>query len=192
MSPNSLVVIRQESDAVAERFLELVATSGNSSSAARALGAHRNSFYERAARDEKFRLRWDAALLQSRHNIAQDILEKAVTVSGRIVEEPKRDAEGNVELDDDFEPVMVRRLVDYDSRILAKMVDKFVASEDGPPVNNILVQNVAPQAPRQRRLVVSAPEHAQPPMLTADAPWQAPRGAPRPAIEADFEMVREK
>jgi hypothetical protein len=184
------VAITRAGDPVVERFLDLVSTSGNSTAAARAVGLHRNSFYERAARDEAFRLRWDAALLQSRQNIAQDILEKAVTVSGRIVYEPKMDAEGNVELDDDFEPVMVRRLVDYDSRILAKMVDKFVASEDGPPVNNILVQNVAPQAPRQRRLVVSAPEDAQPPMLTADAPWQAP-GAPRPAVEADFEVVRE-
>lgn len=184
-------VITRAGDPVVERFLDLVSTSGNSTAAARAVGLHRNSFYERAARDEAFRLRWDAALLQSRQNIAQDILEKASVVSGRIVEERLLDADGNVVLDDDFEPVTVRRLVDYDSRILAKMVDKFLESADGPPTNNIQINNVAPQAPRQRRLVVSAAEDAHRPMLTAEAAGHAPRGAPGPAIEADFEVVRE-
>jgi hypothetical protein len=190
MSPTNLPVVQRAADN-AERFLDLVATTGNSSSAARALGTHRNTWYKRALGDEGFRLRWEAALVQSRQNIAQDILEKAVTVSGRMVEERVLDANGDPVLDDDLEAVTVRRLVDYDSRILAKMVDKFVASEDGPPVNNILVQNVAPQAPRQRRLVVSTPEHARLPAPSAEAPWQAP-GAPRPAIEADFEVLREK
>jgi hypothetical protein len=191
MSGRNVAVIERSGDPAAERFLELVATTGNSSSAARALGTHRNTWYKRAVGDEGFRLRWEAALMQSRQNIAQDILEKAVTVSGRMVEERVLDANGDPVLDDDLEAVTVRRLVDYDSRILAKMVDKFVASEDGPPVNNILVQNVAPQAPRQRRLVVSTPEHARLPAPSAEAPWQAP-GAPRPAIEADFEVLREK
>jgi hypothetical protein len=189
MSPTNLPVVQRGADN-AERFLDLVATTGSSAAAARAVGMHRNSFYKRAASDDAFRLRWEAALMQSRRNIAQDILEKAVVASGRIVEEPLLDASGAVVLDDDFEPVMVRRLVDVDSRILAKMVDKFVASEDGPPVNNILVQNVAPPERRQRRLVLSAPEHAPTPLPGAEPAGQAP-GGPRPAIEAEFESVRE-
>jgi hypothetical protein len=142
-------VITRAGDPVVERFLELVGSTGNSTTAARAVGRHRNAFYERAARDESFRLRWDAAMLASRQHIAQDILDKASVVSGRIVEERVLDANGDPVLDDDLEAVTVRRLVDYDSRILAKMVDKFVESADGPPTTNVLVQNVVP--PERRR-----------------------------------------
>lgn len=145
MSGRNVAVIERQGDPLAERFLELVAMNGNSAAASRAVGVHRNTFYKRAASDPDFRARWDAAQLQSRRNIAEEVLEKAMVASGRIVTEVVTDAHGAPVLDDDFEPVVVRRLVDVDSRILAKLLDKFVASEDGPPVTAVQVNNIVPE-----------------------------------------------
>jgi hypothetical protein len=163
-----------------ERFLDLVASTGNSSAAARAVGFHRNTFYKRAASDEDFRRRWDAAQGLSRRSIAEEVLDKAMVATGRVVEEPLLDAQGNPVLDDDLEPVTVRRLIDGDARILAKMLDKFVHSEDGPPTIGVQVNNMlppaAPPAPRVARLVFSdepaidaAPSAAE---VAVEASWE--------------------
>lgn len=163
-----------------DRFLDLVASTGNSSAAARAVGFHRNTFYKRAAADEGFRRRWDAAQSVSRRNIAEEVLDKAMVATGRLVEEPLLDSQGNPVLDDDLEPVTVRRLIDGDARILAKMLDKFVHSEDGPPTIGVQVNNMLPPpppaAPRVARLVFSdgpavdaAPKAAE---VAVDASWE--------------------
>lgn len=165
-----------------ERFLDLVASTGNSSAAAKAVGFHRNTFYKRAAADPEFRQRWDAAQGLSRRSIAEEVLDKAMVATGRVVEEPMLDADGNPVLDDDLEPVMVRRLIDGDARILAKMLDKFVHSEDGPPTIGVMVNNVMPAAPpRAARLIVSDGPTTDAPKIeperVLEASWE-PEGAP--------------
>lgn len=174
-------VIERERDDTVDRFLEVVRTTGNSSGAARSVGLSRQAFYERAARDPDFRQEWEAAQRQSRSHIAQDIMDKAVVLTGRVVEEPLLDSRGNQVLDDDLEPVTVRRVVDYDPRILSKLLDKLLASEDGAPVTAVQVNlpppaPPPPPAPRVARLVFSdAP--------TTDA---APISAER-VVEASWE-----
>lgn len=176
-------VIDRASDPVVERFLDLVASTGNSTAAAKAVGTHRNSWYERAQRDTEFRRRWDAAQILSRRHIAAEVMEKAVVATGRIVEEPVLDAEGNLVLDDDLEPVTVRKLLDYDPRILSKLLDKLVSSEDGAPVTAVQVNNLMPEAPpapppppRVMRLVFAdAPTIDAAPSVTdaiQDASWE--------------------
>lgn len=173
-------VIDRATDPVVERFLDLVASTGNSTSAARSVGLHRNSFYALAGRDSEFRARWDAAQRQSRSHLAQEVMEKAVVLTGRIVEEPVLDAQGNVVLDDDLEPITVRRLVDYDPRILSTLVNKLLASEDQPitavQVNLPPPAPPPPAAPRVARLVFS-----DEPAIDA-----APRAA-EVAVEASWE-----
>lgn len=149
--PLTQVAIREASEAAAEKFLEIVSTTGSSSAAARAVGVHRNTFYKRAGLDPDFRARWDAAQLQSRRHAAEEVMEKAMVATGRIVEEPMIGRDGLPILDDDLEFVMIRRLVDADSRILAKMVDKLLASEDGPPIVPVQVVNNMPGSDRPGR-----------------------------------------
>lgn len=174
-------VIDRAADPVVERFLDLVASTGNSTAAARAVGTHRNSWYERAQRDPVFRQRWDAAQVMSRRHIAAEVMEKAVIATGRIVEEPVLDAQGNPVLDDDLEPVTVKKLLDYDPRILSKLLDKLVHSEDQPvtavQINNLMPEQPAPPAPpRVARLVYAdGPTiDAQPSAAEAiqDAAWE--------------------
>lgn len=166
-----------------ERFLDLVASTGNSTAAARAVGFHRNTFYKRAAADDGFRRRWDAAQSMSRRNIAEEVLDKAMVATGRLVEEPVLDAQGNLVLNDDLEPVMVRKLIDGDARILAKMLDKFIQSEDGPATIGVQVNNLMPEPPpapppppRVMRLVYAdAPTIDAAPSVTEaiqDATWE--------------------
>lgn len=136
--PRALAKLR---DVTTERFLEIVSMTGNSSAAATALGMHRNTFYKRARSDPEFRARWDEAQLQSRRYIAEEVLDKAMISTGRVIEEPVLDEFGDPVLDEDFEPVVIRRLVDGDPRILSKLLDKFVASED-QAVTAIQVNNL--------------------------------------------------
>ena len=181
-------VIDRATDPVVERFLDLVASTGNSTSAARSVGLHRNSFYALASRDNDFRSRWDAAQRLSRSHLAAEVVEKAAVLTGRIVEEPALDAEGQPILDDDLEPVTVRRLVDYDARILSKLLDKLVHSEDGPPTIGVQVNNVMPAAPpRAARLIVSDASTTDAPRVeperVLEASWEpegAPSGEPSP------------
>ena len=176
-------VIDRTSDPVVEKFLDVVASTGNSTAAARAVGTHRNSWYERAQRDPEFRRRWDAAQVLSRHHIAAEVMEKAVIATGRIVEEPVLDAQGNQVLDDDLEPVVVKKLLDYDPRILSKLLDKLVSSEDGPATIGVQVNNLMPEPPpvpppppRVMRLVYAdQPEATALPSVTEviqDASWE--------------------
>ena len=174
-------VIERERDDVVDRFLEIVRTTGNSSGAARSVGLSRQAFYERAVRDPDFREEWEHAQRQSRSHIAQEIMDKAVVLTGRVVEEPLLDSQGNQVLDDNLEAIVIRRVVDYDARILSKLLDKLLASEDGAPVTAVQVNlppppPPPPAPPRVARLVFAdaRPDDSVPSVAEAiqDATWE--------------------
>ena len=121
-------------------FLDAVASGGSVIVAARATGTHRNTWYERARRDPDFRARWDAALEEARRAISDELVEKAMAATGEVVLEYEADpATGAPVLDDDFEPVVRRRLVGYDGQILKTMINKFVRSTDA--AQTVSIQN---------------------------------------------------
>jgi len=139
-------------ETLSEQFLELVAVGTPASRAADAVGASRNTFYERAARLPEFQRRWELARRQARQDIADTVLDKALIVTGHIIEEPLYDpSTGDPVLNEDFEVVTVRRLRDFDSRILSKLIDRFVPSEDGAPQTNVAVQTNVAMSERPRK-----------------------------------------
>lgn len=127
------------------RFLELVSSGMTVARAAYEVGITSKTLYARAARSPEFKRQWDLARLRARQNIADTVMDKALVLTGRIVEEPLLDPNtGEPVLDENFEVVTTRRLEDYDSKILAKLIDRFVPSEDGASNTNVAVQtNVA-------------------------------------------------
>lgn len=144
-------------DELSKQFLEMVAAGTPASRAADALGVRRPTFYERAARSPDFNRRWELARRQARQDMADTVLDKAMMVTGHIIEEPLYDPRsGEPVLDENFEVVTVRRLREYDNKILSKLLDRFVPSEDGASKTNVAVQtNVSmDERPRQKPRLV--------------------------------------
>lgn len=149
---------------VREGFVCLLAETGNVSAAARALGINRMTAY--GWRDDPdFAMRWDFALDVARQGLRERVVDTACAMGvGRWV--PARDpATGEVVLDDDFEPVMRLETGHVDARVLMKLMDKTMRSEDGGQVAAVQVNNhVHAAAPPAPRLVI-------------------------PAVDADFEEI---
>ncbi len=107
-------------------FLERLSETGNVCAVCRSMGLARTTAYEWRS-DPDFADRWDEALDVRRESIRQELVEKGMILTGRVVEDVVRDPEtGDPLLDDDFEPVTVRSLVGYDPRIFVKMLDRLL------------------------------------------------------------------
>jgi|GEM_PF-3782192 len=135
-------------------FLSALGETGSVVEACRRVGVNRATAYN-WRREPGFSQLWEEALLIRREALRDDLLFKADVATGRVVEEPLHDVEtGELVLDDEFEPVTVRRLVDYDSQIFRAMLNKFVRSEDGVPSTSVSINNlIAVDAPSRPRLV---------------------------------------
>lgn len=133
-------------------FLERLATGHPVAAVCRDLGINRASIYHARYADVEFGRAWELCLQIDLEAVRDEVLRKAMAATGRIVEEPLLDEDGCPVLDDDFEPVVMRRLVDYDARILAKLIDKRVPSVDGPNQTNVQVNSTTTVHTATRRM----------------------------------------
>jgi len=150
-----------------DEFIGRLMETGNVSEAARALGINRMTAY--GWRDDpEFAGRWDAALDVARQGLRERVVETACALGvGRWV--PAVDpATGQPELDDDFEPVLRFETGNVDARVLMKLMDKTMRSEDGGQ-SAVQVNNV---------VNVSAPQ--RPPLVTPD---------PDEVLDAEYEEI---
>ncbi|MEM7120557.1 MAG: hypothetical protein AAF563_04720 [Pseudomonadota bacterium] len=136
---------------VRDEFIGLLMETGNVSEAARTLGINRMTAY--GWRDDpELARRWDVALDVARQGLRERVVETACAlgVGGWV---PARDPiTDEVVLDDDFEPVMRFETRHVDPRVLMKLMDKTMRTEDGAPVTAVQVNNhvqgALPPAPR--------------------------------------------
>ena len=132
-------------------FLAILAETGNVLETCRRTGVNRATAYHWRG-DREFGRMWEEALLIQREAIRDELVAKAMAATGRVVEEPLLGDDGGPLLDDDFEPVVVRRLVGHDPHVLRTLLNKFVRSEDGAPVTAVQVSTHVhaplPSAPR--------------------------------------------
>ncbi|MEM1380754.1 MAG: hypothetical protein AAGH41_09025 [Pseudomonadota bacterium] len=115
-----------------EAFLSDLALHGSVARACRATGVARSVAYHWRASDPAVAEAWDNAMVIRLDEIRDEVVEKALVATGRIVEENVFDDQGNPVWDaeaDDF--ATVRRLVDYDPQILKSLVNKTLVSADG-------------------------------------------------------------
>ena len=116
-----------------DRFVETLAETGNVSRTAASLGITRKVAYDWRDREPAFAAAWDRALEVARAGLRERVVETACEM-GLARMAPLLDAEGRPVLDDDFEPVLVADTSHVDARVLMKLMDKTMRSEDGPPV----------------------------------------------------------
>jgi hypothetical protein len=113
---------------------------GNVSDATRRLGINRMTAYGWRS-DPAFADRWDVALDIARQGLREQVVETACAMGvGRWVPllDPTTD---EVVLDDEFEPVMRFETGHVDARVLMKMMDKVMRSEDGASMTAVQVNN---------------------------------------------------
>jgi len=136
---------------IRDGFIDALAETGNVSAAARTLGINRMTAY-RWRGDPDFAQRWDLALDVARQGIRERVVETACAMGvGRwvLARDPITE---EIILDDDFEPVLRFETGHVDARVLMKMMDKLMRSEDGPVAAAVQVNNhvhaALPPAPK--------------------------------------------
>jgi hypothetical protein len=142
-----------------EAFLERLMETGNVLVACAQLRLPRPNVYYWRARDDAFRVAWETALDIFNEQLTAEVVDTARAL-GVGVWRPMVDADGEVVLGEDFDPVMVLDVSGVDARILSKLIDKRVRSVDAPAQTNVTVStttnlNALPRAPR---LVRTAPQ----------------------------------
>jgi len=112
-----------------EAFLSEIVEHGNVSRACARLGLNRSTVYA-WREDPEFASAWTVAFELRRDAMRDEVVEKALAATGYVAEAVATDPRtGEPLLDDDFEPVTYRRLVDYDPRVLTSLLGKLVKDE---------------------------------------------------------------
>jgi len=119
------------------------------------LGLNRASMYHARGADPEFGQAWEDCLRVRMDAVRDEVVQKVLAASGEIVRVPLLHPEtGAPVLDDDFEPVVVERLVDYDRELTKALFNKVVPSADGSRAPSVSVSNVVSvEAPPRPRLV---------------------------------------
>lgn len=136
-------------------FLERLAAGRPVVEICRELGLNRASMYHARGADPEFGQAWEDCLRVRMDAVRDEVVQKVLAASGEIVRVPLLHPEtGDPVLDDDFEPVVVERLVDYDRELTKALFNKVVPSADGRPGPSVSVSNVVSvEAPPRPRLV---------------------------------------
>lgn len=137
---------------VKDGFIDSLMETGNVSAAARKLGINRMTAY--GWRDDPdFASRWELALDVARQGLREQVVETACAMGvGKWVPAIDPITEDAV-LDDDFEPVMRFETGHVDARVLMKMMDKTMRSEDGGGASIQVNNHVHASPPETPRLV---------------------------------------
>ena len=141
-----------------DRFIDGLMETGNVSRTAERLGVNRLTAYRWRDDDPEFARRWDLALEVARQGLREHVVETACAMGlARMV--PLVDELGDPVLDGEFERVLVADTSHVDARVLMKLMDKTMRSEDGAPVTSVAIQNnLTVHAPRERPELVDEPE----------------------------------
>ncbi len=158
-----------------DRFLELLAETGNVSEACRRLGISRVTPYEWRDTRPGFAKLWDTALDLAREGLRQKVIETACAMGlARML--PLTDPDtGDAIVDDNFCQVMVPDITHVDARVLMKLMDKTMRDEprQSDQVGNFININEAPV-----EMVVIMPDGTE---YAGDE-----------AIDAEFEVVSDE
>ena len=143
-------------------FLERLAAGRPVIEICRELGLNRASMYHARRADPDFGRAWDDCRTISMDAVRDEVMRKVLAASGDIVGVPLlHPVTGEPVLDDDFEPVVVDRLVDYDRELTKALFNRVVPSADGAPATSVSVSNVVSvEAPPRPRLVTPAAAEA--------------------------------
>ena len=152
---------------VRDGFIGLLMETGNVSMAARSLGINRMTAY--GWRDDpEFARRWDGALDVARQGLRERVVETACAMGvGEWV--PALDPNtGEPKIDEDFETVVRFETCNVDARVLMKLMDKTMRSEEGATTTTTAAVQVNNH--------IHAEMPAAPKLVT-------------PAVDAEFEEV---
>ena len=99
--------------------------------AARDAGTDTMSLYLARCADANFDDLWNLALLAVRDAALHQVLDKALVSTGTIVWDNVTDDKGEPYLDENFETIRAPRLVNSNTAILSKLLDRLMVSADG-------------------------------------------------------------
>lgn len=137
-----------------ERFLDVLAETGNVLEACRILGMNRSTMYHRKAGDPEFAAKWDFALQMNVDHLRQVVVRTVTDLMPVVIRVPLKDRNGEVVLDDDFEPIMVPMPAGGDMELLRSVASRAVFPENrntNVQVNNSTTVNAA--LPKRPKLV---------------------------------------
>lgn len=113
-------------------YLTAIMGGATPAEAANVAGCSQLEVYLARHADERFNHMVQIAQLAQREQIQAEVIRKALVASGHVVEMALTDDAGDPILDEDFEPVKGLRLVNSNSSILTKLVERLLASSDKP------------------------------------------------------------
>lgn len=137
-----------------ERFLEVLGQTGNVQRACDLLELSRSTVYHRRRNDPEFAAKWEMALQMQVDELRHVVVKTVLDLMPTVVRVPLKDRDGNVVLDDDFEPIMVATPAGGDMDLLRSVANRAVFPENRS--TNVQVNNtttVRNELPRRPKLV---------------------------------------
>jgi hypothetical protein len=159
MNHLATIAIEPPGEPVQMAFLASLMEGQGPNAAARAAGTNLISLYMARCASPAFDELWHFAELARRDEIIHSTLRKAMVATGTVVEMELRSPDnGEVLLDDNFEPLKAERLVNGNAAILSTLLTKVLQSADRPNGPSTLVQvnntnNVGNDLPARPRLI---------------------------------------
>jgi len=132
-----------------ERFLDVLAETGNVLDTCRILGLSRSSMYHRKAGDPEFAAKWDFALQMNVDHLRQVVIRRVTDLMPVVIAVPLKDRNGELVLNDDFEPIMVPMPAGGDMDLLRSVAARAVFPENRN--TNVQVNNTTVHAPLPKR-----------------------------------------
>ena len=113
-----------------DRFLEVLADTGNVMETCDILGVSRSTVYNRRAKDPEFAARWDQAVEMQVNQLRQVVVKTVLDLMPKVVRVPLKDRDGNKVLDDNFEEIMVPMPAGGDMDLLRSVASRGVFPEN--------------------------------------------------------------
>ena len=134
---------------VEDRFLGALAEFGQVTYAANVSGMARRSLYDRRRKDREFAAAWDDAVEAFEETLTQRVIATALHMgTGRWVPAVDPDT-GEIELDDDLEPLMRFDCSNVDPRIAVKLMSLRMRDLNARTTPLVAVQNNTYAAPTE-------------------------------------------
>lgn len=163
-----------------ERFLDVLAETGNVLETCRILGMNRSSMYHRRAGDLELAAKWDFALQMNVDHLRQVVIRKVTDLMPVVISVPLKDRNGELVLDDDFDPIMVPMPAGGDMDLLRSVASRAVFPEKSQ--TNVQVNTsttIQAALPKRPKLVQGTSAHPSSNDRIEDA--QAVQGSPQSA-----------
>ncbi len=134
---------------IEDRFLGALAEFGQVTYAANVSGMARRSLYDRRRKDREFAAAWDDAVEAFEETLTQRVIATALHMgTGRWVPAVDPDT-GEIELDDDLEPLMRFDCANVDPRIAVKLMSLRMRDLNARTTPLVAVQNNTYAAPTE-------------------------------------------